>query len=130
MESRWRAKRRMVCGSCGASCRASCVRMGCLPSSTCPVPAAARYLVLFATAGEGPADNRISSDHAVFSGARLEFSTDSASVLQPVVSRELKIYGEAARHFGVSSRLAPGAAGGSAGEVGPAGSRPIYPSRT
>ena len=59
-----------------------------------PVPAAARYLVLFSTAGEGPADNRISSDHAVFSGARLEFSTDSASVLQLVVSRELKITAE------------------------------------
>jgi hypothetical protein len=38
-----------------------------------PIPAEARYLTLVATgAGMGPGDNTISSDHTVFSGARLE----------------------------------------------------------
>lgn len=38
-----------------------------------PVPAEAKYLTLVSTgAGMGPGDNTISSDHTVFSGARLE----------------------------------------------------------
>ena len=38
-----------------------------------PIPADARYLTLVSTgAGTGPDENTISSDHAVFSGARLE----------------------------------------------------------
>ena len=38
-----------------------------------PIPAEARYLTLVATgAGTGPGGNTISSDHTVFSGARLE----------------------------------------------------------
>lgn len=38
-----------------------------------PVPAEARYLTLVCTgAGHGPGENTISSDHTVFSGARLE----------------------------------------------------------
>lgn len=36
------------------------------------VPAEARYVTLIATGGYGPDDNSISSDHFVFSGARLE----------------------------------------------------------
>ncbi|MDB5346729.1 MAG: hypothetical protein JWP89_5106 [Schlesneria sp.] len=37
-----------------------------------PVPADAKYLTLVSTGAGGPGENTISSDHAVFSGARLE----------------------------------------------------------
>jgi cytochrome c553 len=46
-----------------------------------PVPANAQYLVLAATGASTPQENTISSDHTVFSGARLEFATDGPGLL-------------------------------------------------
>ncbi len=45
-----------------------------------PVGADARYVTLAATSADAAADNPISSDHTVFSGARLELETTSSSV--------------------------------------------------
>lgn len=53
------------------------------------VPSEARYLTLVACGSDSPADNTISSDHTVFSGARLEQNPlPDAKVFGPAVERE------------------------------------------
>ncbi len=48
-----------------------------------PIPAEAQFVTLVATgAAMGPGGNAISSDHAVFSGARLEFEAPTVTVAQ------------------------------------------------
>ena len=58
-----------------------------------PIPAEARYLTLVSTgAGIGPGDNTISSDHTVFSGARLELDPlpEQTTVATAPVSQQVR----------------------------------------
>jgi hypothetical protein len=53
---------------------------GRFASFSLPVPGTARYLTLAATGANGLGGNSISSDHTVFSGARLEFEAASSEI--------------------------------------------------